>query len=149
MEGFASPFKAVGDMFGGQGIESLPQGSSVRDRRFMDLFSQTEPSRGYGPYGDLTLEQYNQQYGGRDGGVASIMPTPEQQPVAQNVVAETPAATQQTAAVPPFMYTGKVSTVPTTYSSGIYQVPQVSTGAIQNALSLLNRQPFYAGYRTV
>jgi hypothetical protein len=63
MEGFASPFKAVGDMIGGQGIQSLPQGSSVRDRRFMDLFSQNVPSRGYGPNGDLTFEEYRQIYG--------------------------------------------------------------------------------------
>jgi len=63
MEGFTSPFKAVGDMFSGKGIESLPQGSSVRDRKFMDLFSQNVPSRGYGPNGDLTLEEYRQIYG--------------------------------------------------------------------------------------
>jgi hypothetical protein len=63
MEGFASPFKAVGDMFSGKGIESLPQGSSVRDRKFMDLFSQNVPSRGYGPNGDLTFEEYRQIYG--------------------------------------------------------------------------------------
>lgn len=63
MEGFTSPFKAVGDMFSGKGIESLPQGSSVRDRKFMNLFSQNVPSRGYGPNGDLTLEEYRQIYG--------------------------------------------------------------------------------------
>jgi len=62
-EGFTAPFKAIGDMFSGKGIESLPQGSSVRDRKFMDIFSPTAPSKGYGPYGDLTLQEYRQLYG--------------------------------------------------------------------------------------
>jgi len=141
------PAEMVSGLFGGVASLFAPKQEVGPNKGYAP--AATTSVKGYGPYGDLTLEQYNQQYGGRGGGVASIMPTPEQQPVAQNVVAETPAATQQTAAVPPFMYTGKVSTVPTTYSSGIYQVPQVSTGAIQNALSLLNRQPFYAGYQTV
>lgn len=97
LEGFASPFKAVGNMlnppsgkadtaantsaakvasedpnnfgawlsgiFTGSGISSLPQGSSVRDKRFSDIFSQMEPTRGYGPNGDMTLQEYRQAYG--------------------------------------------------------------------------------------
>lgn len=57
------PFNAISSAFGGRGIESLPQGSSVRDKRFMDLFSPTEPVRRYGPNGDMTLEEYRQIYG--------------------------------------------------------------------------------------
>ena len=59
------PFQAISNLFGSN-VNQTPRGSYVRDQRFSDLFSQNVPSKGYGPYGDLTLEEYNKQYGGRD-----------------------------------------------------------------------------------
>jgi hypothetical protein len=67
---FGDPMKAVGEgissLFGGSDVNKLPHGSYVRDRRFSDIFSPTESSRGYGPNGDMTYEEYLKEYGGKD-----------------------------------------------------------------------------------
>ena len=85
-EAFTAPFQAVSNLFSPD-VNKLPQGSYVRDPRFSDLFSQNVPSKGYGPYGDLTAEEYRQQYGGRD-----ITPpvTPTSVPVTPAPVTPTP-----------------------------------------------------------
>lgn len=113
--------------------------------------NQTATNTGYGPYGDLTAEQYRQQYGGRseaNTGVASVLPIV--QPAAEVASAQpAPAGITQTAAAAPFAYTGRVTTVPTTYAENVYALPRVGTSSIEDSLSLLNKRPFYAGYQTV
>lgn len=47
-------------------VYSTPRGSFVRDPQFSDLFTQTEERRDYGPYGDMTLEEYRKLYGGKE-----------------------------------------------------------------------------------
>jgi hypothetical protein len=64
-EMIGAPFQAVSNLFT-PNVNNLPRGSYVRDPRLSDMFTQNVPSKGYGPYGDLTAEEYRQQYGGRD-----------------------------------------------------------------------------------
>ena len=92
-----SPLKAIGSALGGNDVNKLPQGSYVRDPRFSDMFSQTEPSRGYGPYGDLTLEEYRKQYGGKDAEPTQKVASPS---------SETPAKTPAEEVMPPVYTTG-------------------------------------------
>lgn len=47
-------------------VYNLPRGSYVRDPNAADFFSRTEEPRNYGPYGDLTREEYRSLYGGKD-----------------------------------------------------------------------------------
>ena len=85
-EAITAPFQAVSNLFGSN-VNNLPRGSYVRDPRFSDLFSQNVPSKGYGPYGDLTAEEYRQQYGGRD---VTQPVTPTSVPVTPAPVTPTP-----------------------------------------------------------
>ena len=47
-------------------VYSTPRGSFVRDPNLSDLFVKTEERKNYGPYGDLTLEEYRKLYGGKE-----------------------------------------------------------------------------------
>ena len=118
--------------------------------------NQTAVKTGYGPYGNLTYEEYQRQYGGRgadNAGIATVLPVASLAPaVEQPTVAAAPTVAETPVALNPFAYTGKVTTVPTTYGDMSYNQPRIASSSIEDALSLLNKQrqlPFYTGYRTV
>lgn len=123
-----------------------------------DRSSSNQPvtKTGYGPYGNLTYEEYQRQYGGRstdNAGIATVLPVASLAPtVEQPTVAAAPTVAETPVALNPFAYTGKVTTVPTTYGDMSYNQPRIASSSIEDALSLLNKQrqlPFYTGYRTV
>jgi hypothetical protein len=72
-EMISGPFNAIGSLFGG-GNYDLKNGYSVTPSGDV-ITTPTFSSKGYGPYGDLTAEEYRQQYGGRDV-TQPVTPTP-------------------------------------------------------------------------
>lgn len=91
----------IGNLFGGsrdkaiRGPNEAYGGSAIAPGSiFGNLFSGT-PRADYGPYGNLTAEQYRQQYGGRD--VAQLAPSA---PVKSEETFKPPAPKQQYAGIP-------------------------------------------------
>ena len=115
--------KSLGDVFGeaasalggsisnaGKGITSLFGGetSTAMQPIVADPFVPT----GFGPYGDLTREEYQKQYGGSDNtGIASLPKIPKK-----------PVVPETTTPPPPPVYTTGID-----FSPGYYQGPQIST----------------------
>lgn len=123
----------IGNLFGGsrdkavRGPNEAYGGSAIAPGSiFGNLFSGA-PRSDYGPYGNLTAEQYRQQYGGRD--VASLAPA-AQAPVA-HVAA--PQPTQQFAGIPtaeelarsPYLWREYYNRLPQNYGMQMVQAPLI------------------------
>jgi len=122
----------VGKLFGGAsekpylGAESDRASSIAPGSIFGNLFSGT-PRADYGPYGNLTAEQYRQQYGGRD--VAQLSPA-AQTPVAPVAA---PQPTQQFAGIPtaeelarsPYLWREYYNRLPQNYGMQMVQAPLI------------------------
>lgn len=115
----------VGKLFGGAGekpylgAESDRASSIAPGSIFGNLFSGA-PRADYGPYGNLTAEQYRQQYGGRD--VAQLAP------VAQAPVVATPQQVAQNLTAPdlarsPYLWQQYYNRLPQNYGIEMAQAP--------------------------
>jgi len=116
----------IGNLFGGsrdkavRGPNEAYGGSAIAPGSiFGNLFSGT-PRADYGPYGNLTAEQYRQQYGGRD--VASLAP------VAQAPVVATPQQVAQNLTAPdlarsPYLWQQYYNRLPQNYGIEMAQAP--------------------------
>jgi hypothetical protein len=116
----------IGNLFGGsrdkavRGPNEAYGGSAIAPGSiFGNLFSGT-PRADYGPYGNLTAEQYRQQYGGRD--VAQLAP------VAQAPVVATPQQVAQNLTAPdlarsPYLWQQYYNRLPQNYGIEMAQAP--------------------------
>ena len=95
--------EGIGSLFGGRDVSKLPQGSSVRDPQLSDMF--TGPTRAdYGPYGNMTLEQYRKEYGGNGGYTDTGTSAPVTTTSSLSPTASTPAAQELVASMPTMDY---------------------------------------------
>lgn len=123
----------VGNLFGGSRDKAVRGPNEAYDTSgiapgsiFGNLFSGT-PRADYGPYGNLTAEQYRQQYGGRD--VAQLSPA-AQTPVAPVVA---PQPRQQFAGIPtaeelarsPYLWREYYNRLPQNYGMQMVQAPLI------------------------
>lgn len=92
---------------------------------FGNLFSGT-PRSDYGPYGDLTAEQYRQQYGGRDIAqpqtVAAVTPPGPVTPAKQQF---TGIPTPEELARSPYLWQQYYNRIPQNYGIQMAQAPLV------------------------
>ena len=119
----------IGNLFGGsrdkavRGPNEAYGGSAIAPGSiFGNLFSGA-PRADYGPYGNLTAEQYRQQYGGRD--VAQLSPA-AQTPVAPVVATPTQVAQNLTApdlARSPYLWQQYYNRLPQNYGIEMAQAP--------------------------
>ena len=110
-KGFSNAGKGLASLFGGE--TSTAPTAEVYDK--YGAAGDGSPTRGLGPYGDLTREQYRDQYGGRD--------------IAVNLPPTGASATTSPAVVPPVEPTGPVMpTVPNFATAQRYTgTPTVAT----------------------
>lgn len=118
----------IGNLFGGsrdkavRGPNEAYGGSAIAPGSiFGNLFSGT-PRADYGPYSNLTAEQYRQQYGGRD--VASLAPA------AQAPVVATPQQVAQNLTAPdlarsPYLWQQYYNRLPQNYGIEMAQAPLI------------------------
>lgn len=118
-------FGGMSKLFGGfgekpyKGAESDRASSIASGSIFGNLFSGT-PRADYGPYGNLTAEQYRQQYGGRD--------IPQRQTVAALAPTTAPVApppTPEEMAKNPYLWQQYYNRIPQNYGIEMAQAPLV------------------------
>jgi len=125
-EAIGGLFGGIGNLFKGgeqpyKGAESDRASSIATGSIFGNLFSGT-PRADYGPYGNLTAEQYRQQYGGRDIAqpqtVAAVAPAP-------SAGAQAQIPTPEELAKNPYLWQQYYNRIPQNYGIQMAQAPLV------------------------
>jgi len=120
----------VGKLIGGaseqpyKGAESDRASSIATGSIFGNLFSGT-PRADYGPYGNLTAEQYRQQYGGNDGAERQTFAAVDTQPVSPQPVTTPPVPTPEELARDPYLWQQYYNSIPKNYGIQMAQAPLV------------------------
>lgn len=120
----------VGKLIGGageqpyKGAESDRASSNEPSSIFGNLFSGT-PRADYGPYGNLTAEQYRQQYGGNDGAQRQTVAAVDTQPVSPQPGTTPPVPTPEELARDPYLWQQYYNSIPKNYGIQMARAPLV------------------------